>query len=172
MAYESPIDLTYESDTVIDKLNEHIEKGIMEAVTVTMGINVDKIALQRALAYDRGQYDKGFEDGRTEALYDSIYTIVWYNGYKDEIVEWIQKGDEEFPKGEDGYHTVHAPFSDREDYDDEMYGQVQAIWMMLVREYGDYGTSPRFGWITDWNACKALLERVVKQIDENETYIY
>jgi hypothetical protein len=31
-------------------------------------VNVDKYELTRALAYDRGQYDKGYKDGHDDAL--------------------------------------------------------------------------------------------------------
>lgn len=43
----------------------HMENEIMSAVQ-KVGINVDKEELVRALKYDRGQYEKGYADGKRD----------------------------------------------------------------------------------------------------------
>jgi len=55
--YKSPIEIMQTGMQV------QMENGIMKAVQ-DVGINVDKSELLKALAYDREQYQKGFEDGR------------------------------------------------------------------------------------------------------------
>ena len=62
MSYEwkSPVDLFY------DKVHYELEKELDSTVTKaiqTVGINVDKEELIKALQYDRGQYEKGYKDG-------------------------------------------------------------------------------------------------------------
>lgn len=58
--YKSPIEiLTTDIQTQIDK---GLEEEVFKAV-VSVGINVDKEELLRALQYDRSQYQKGYFDG-------------------------------------------------------------------------------------------------------------
>lgn len=57
MSYESPINL------MIGEINTKIEGGVLSAVQ-RAGVDVDKEELIRALAYDRGQYEKGYQAGR------------------------------------------------------------------------------------------------------------
>lgn len=57
--YKSPIEVIYED------LQYQIEEGIYKAVR-KVNINVDREELIKALAYDRGQYDKGYEDAKAE----------------------------------------------------------------------------------------------------------
>lgn len=64
----------------------------------------------------------------------------------------IEAGDEQAPK------TVKCPLENdwHTDYD---FGGLQVIWMMCVCMFGDYGTSPRWGWIKDWQGCRTFLEK-------------
>lgn len=58
--YESPINLTQQK--ISSELESQIDKDIYKTVT-TLGIDVNKEELLKALAYDREQYDKGYYDG-------------------------------------------------------------------------------------------------------------
>lgn len=58
--YESPIELVVSQfQTEIIKQQEN---QVFQAVQ-SVGVNVDKAELLRALAYDRNQYEKGYGDG-------------------------------------------------------------------------------------------------------------
>lgn len=57
--YKSPIELIYES--IQSQLDECIYKEIQK-----VDIKVDKEELLKALAYDREQYKKGYEDAKAE----------------------------------------------------------------------------------------------------------
>lgn len=59
--YKSPI------DTLISDIVTEEENVVMRAV-VKCGINVDKDELVKALAYDRGQYEKGYADAKAELI--------------------------------------------------------------------------------------------------------
>ena len=57
MSYESPI------DGIVSNVQMNYEDGIIKAVQ-SVGFNVNKEELAKALMYDRRQYEKGFADGR------------------------------------------------------------------------------------------------------------
>ena len=59
--YESPIKI------ITGKIQTQIDDEIYNAVQ-NVGINVDREELLKALEYDRGQYEKGFDDGFAQAL--------------------------------------------------------------------------------------------------------
>lgn len=61
MAYESPLEL------FVQDLSWKIEGEILTAVR-KVGVKVDKDELVKAIAYERDQYQKGYEDGRSDAV--------------------------------------------------------------------------------------------------------
>lgn len=63
--YKAPIDIIY------GEMSTKIEGDILKAVQ-RYGINVDKEELIRALEYDRGQYKKGYRDGKADAVQEWI----------------------------------------------------------------------------------------------------
>ncbi len=63
--YESPIELIISE--IQTKLVEEKERRILKGVQ-NIGINVDKDELIKALAYDRGQYEKGYADRDKEIV--------------------------------------------------------------------------------------------------------
>ena len=56
MSYISPIEIA-------QKMSNQVENDIMQVI-FSFGIKVDKAELIKALAYDRGQYEKGFAEGQ------------------------------------------------------------------------------------------------------------
>lgn len=99
----------YESmiKVIEEQANAHLEHEILSAVK-RVGISVDKEELVRALKYDRGQYERGYADGKRDggkknaALellldwaiecdfgYDNIPDE--YEKYKDEIADMDYK---------------------------------------------------------------------------------
>ena len=61
--YKPPIEIVMKE--VFQKMNEDFENWVLKAVQ-KVEINVDKDVLLKALIYDRGQYDKGYEDAMNE----------------------------------------------------------------------------------------------------------
>ena len=78
-----------------------------------------------------------------EELIEAIKRACWYNGY-EEYLEEIKNQIEQTPTNKYSYSY---------DYNDEGF---QVVYMILVLLFGDYGTSPRFGWIEMKNKDKAL----------------
>ena len=67
--YKSPIEIfTTDIQTQIMKQQE---EEIYKAI-VNVGINVDKEELLRALQYDRWQYEKGYADGKADAMAELV----------------------------------------------------------------------------------------------------
>lgn len=60
--YESPINII---ESAVTELQEKQEEGVFRLIR-RYGITVDKEELLKALAYDRGQYNKGYDDGVRE----------------------------------------------------------------------------------------------------------
>ena len=65
--YKSPIEII-STDNILADIGEKTDKAIMLEITKQFDVHVDKYELTRALAYDRGQYDKGYKDGYDDAL--------------------------------------------------------------------------------------------------------
>ena len=105
-----------------------------------------------------------------ERIIDVFADVVWYNGYEPTVEEWLQEMSKKRPKGETVpplYTTENLNWikmSKDEIFD---FAQQQVLWMVLVNLFGDYGTSPRFGWIEHPRACANFLKEVLKNIDRD-----
>lgn len=78
-------------------------------------------------------------------LLEALDSVVWYNGYGEMLFELRNKIT-------DCKNVYYQEF-----YDDE---QMQMIYMIMVCLYGDYGTSPRCGWLEMENK-----DEIIKFID-------
>ncbi len=66
MSYKSPIEIIYLDDEFrVETAVVSMEETIIKAVQ-SYDINIDKDELIKALSYDRGQYEKGYADGRAD----------------------------------------------------------------------------------------------------------
>ena len=79
--YKSPIDVIY------GQMQTQLEGDVLKAVQ-SYGINVDKEELIRALKYDRDQYDKGYADGKTEAVEHGMWK-GYYDRFTKRHIGWI-----------------------------------------------------------------------------------
>lgn len=81
----------------------------------------------------------------TRLLLDALDSVTHYNGLAEEVIEW-----KNLPLNEWGSYSPPEIFSKASIEWTPKY-QCQVIWMILVFMFGDYGTSPRFGWIEKEN---------------------
>ena len=67
---------------IIKKKDEDIYQAIL-----SYGITVDKDELLRALKYDRNQYEKGYADGKVDAMDELVRckNCDWYREHEDSI---------------------------------------------------------------------------------------
>lgn len=63
--YRSPITVAY--DNLVSDISSFTDRIILQAVT-SYGIEVNKEELEKALKFDRNQYDIGFNQGFAEGL--------------------------------------------------------------------------------------------------------
>lgn len=68
--YKSPIQANY-AEPIYEQIRDAFDNEVFKAVQA-VNIEVDKDELIKALKYDRGQYEKGYWDGR--AYKSPVYT--------------------------------------------------------------------------------------------------
>lgn len=75
---------------------------------------------------------------------NALDSITWYNGLAPVVFSWI------WLKKKNGY-CVSCPnrYGAPDDWAESYISQLQVFWMYAVETFGECGTSPRFGWITD-----------------------
>lgn len=61
--YESPIAIIEQK--ILNKQKKQLQNALMYEIRMNYQIDVDKDELIRALQYDREQYEKGYQDGKT-----------------------------------------------------------------------------------------------------------
>lgn len=100
----------------------------------------------------------------TGNIIDALNSVCWYNGYDCIVKETIQR-IKEWDKDD-----VFVPFRDIVHIPDEYEGALieQIVWMLCVLMFGDYGTSPRGGWVEDRGGAIAFLEKLIADRPEEE----
>lgn len=85
--YKSPIEI------ICGDIKKQIDNDIYR-VTQKYDIKVDKNELIQALAYDRDQYEKGYADGKRDAMAELVRCKNCKMEEKCKITQWL---------GEDGF---------------------------------------------------------------------
>jgi flagellar biosynthesis/type III secretory pathway protein FliH len=76
--WDSPVKMTWsepdfiqtETQKIAKDITKQHEDYIMYTINQTMGYEVDKDELIKAMQYDRDQYDKGYQDGYLDGVRD------------------------------------------------------------------------------------------------------
>ena len=79
MSYQSPIDMVQMEpimETVRNQMDEYVLRFVQKVC-----VNVDQEELIKALAYDRAQYEKGYADGKRDAV--PVFHARWVSAYPD-----------------------------------------------------------------------------------------
>lgn len=88
----------------------------------------------------------------TTQLLDALDSVVWYNG----LFDFIKYIEEEITKEKsDGSKCIsfqlmpscNDKIKEICENDRLTIGQCEMLWMILVELFGDYGMSPRGGWL-------------------------
>ena len=80
---------------------------------------------------------------------DPMIGIVWYNGLEDTVIKW-----KDYKEGDKPPYEYDDSISRGGNY------QLQIVWMYLVLCFGNYGTSPRSGWIEDFDGYRKWFEEL------------
>ena len=94
--YESPITM-FVQDSITESIKKQ-EDQLIYSLSQTIGYQIDKEQLVRALRYDRDQYKKGYSDAKKEILekiYNTFNGIQCYDGTGYDIYSEIKEALEE-----------------------------------------------------------------------------
>ena len=96
----------------------------------------------------------------SEFIY-ALRTALRYNGLNERVKEWIELEPNEYKL---------ITFTNQYDWKnmDDGEAQLQLVWMICVLLFGDYGTSPRFGWIEDVKGFKEFCEKLAEDDEVEE----
>lgn len=105
-----------------------------------------------------------FEDIDKIMLLDTLNSVIWYNGIYDFLFKIKDEIEKDVGIDEVGQYTLGG-YEDRNEDIDE---QEEIFWMILVLLFGDYGTSPRRGWLYIQNKDGILkfLNAILQDIKE------
>lgn len=88
--YESPV--TVQIRKIAEQIEEQRENELILKISEQMGVNIDKDELTRALAYDRDQYRRGYEDGwRARSKEVPQWVPITYKKLTDEEKEEMRE---------------------------------------------------------------------------------
>ena len=84
----------------------------------------------------------------------ALNTVIGYEGLYIILKDWVTNS-----KGLSQY-TFHMAFGDDVWDEEEAYHQAHFLWMIAVMLYGNYGTSPRYGWIDNVSEFQKWCEKI------------
>lgn len=94
----------------------------------------------------------------------ALDSITWYNGLAPVIFSWIRL--------EKGEYSIGCPnkYGAPDGWSESGISQLQVFWMCAVEMFGECGTSPRFGWITDVAGFRKWILDITKTWRGSEEY--
>lgn len=109
-----------------------------------------------------------FTQGDVDAI-NSFLSLACYNGYEEDVTDILNELHKMF-ESTDKFDSAKRPdwkVKCGRDKVDEFGG---IFWSWLVLRYGDYGTSPRYGWIYKEDA-KKLYDIIQAIYDTDGEYV-
>ena len=120
MMYEAPIDIIYKD------IQYQMEEGVYKAIQ-NVGIEVDREELLKALKYDRGQYNKGFEDGKKAKiplLYHKASCLECYSVVDVSLDELLLMGE----KSQGVIISLNDDYGREDDYKKQLEDDPEMEW--------------------------------------------
>lgn len=101
-------------------------------------------------------------------IMETLAAVTWYNGLAEKILEWKNPGVVDYNQHDKTHYfgeklTAWFAQLDREDK-----AQIHLFWMMGVYLYGNYGTSPRYGWIDRWEDFCWFIDQITAIYQEDQ----
>jgi hypothetical protein len=77
----------------------------------------------------------------TEKYDNALNSVLWYNGLWRIVQSWKNLKPDKYFVDCPPHYGLEEPCDGKDE------AQLQVFWIMAVTLFGDYGTSPRYGWI-------------------------
>lgn len=81
---------------------------------------------------------------------------AYYNGIDDILKEWLKL------EPNDNKIITETYYNDP-DLSEHEKGEIQIFWMICVLMFGDYGISPRLGWIEDVDGFRQFIKEITRK---------
>lgn len=133
-------------------------------------MSIKDIAKLQAMCTDKEYYKYGPDDADSNStILQALQDIVFYNGLSEQLKvarEHLLQVQQKIKDGAAvGFDTVVSLGTSRPDSlcsfdsrgNSNDFEQFEIFWMLLVLMFGDYGTSPRYGWINPEQISDAVL---------------
>lgn len=89
-----------------------------------------------------------------ETFADSFFWSLFYNGCEESVkmLAGLLESCDRLFLDNDKRESIYANNA-----------EMLLLWMVLVQQFGDYGSSPRSGWIEDTRAAAAFLREQMRR---------
>lgn len=94
-------------------------------------------------------------------LIASLDCVTWYNGLAEEIIHWKDEGYFDERNG-----WLNWNWQRFNDFGFKKRNQIEVIWMICVGLFGNYGASPRTGWIENKDAFFDFIDSITETYRE------
>lgn len=94
---------------------------------------------------------------------EALDNVTWYNGLARSVLRWLDLTPDYGSK----FLTPQSRYG-ADDLADWL--QLQVIWMIAVSLFGDWGTSPRFGWIEDVDGFREWVLKITETWRSSDRY--
>lgn len=127
-------------------------------------MDIKDVARLQAMRTDKEYYKYGPDDTDSNStILQALQDVVFYNGLSGQLKiarEHLLQAQQKIKDGVVGNPNTSRPdslcsFDSRGNSND--FEQFEIFWMLLVLMFGDYGTSPRYGWINHEQISDAIL---------------
>ncbi len=112
---------------------------------------------------ERACAKSAYIDGATEIMnisqeqnkfFEAFISMCWYHCYDETKPEMIKKI-------EDKDYDYNIPYDDENGFSTE-------VWSIFVLMFGEYGVSPRYGWIDHITEFKDFLKKILKELKKKD----
>lgn len=95
------------------------------------------------------------KDITVQDMIRALDAITWYNGLAEIIAPWIESNGLIESNG-----WLSVDYEWLMTFDVETQAQLEVIWMICCVLFGDYGTSPRSGWIVNVPSFREFIKAI------------
>ena len=105
-----------------------------------------------------------------ENLLDALDGVTWYNCLAEEIIKWKN------PDNYSRFTPYGTPYPDgmlvpkiefRFGWPEDCKEQLEVFWMICVVLFGNYGSSPRIGWIENKDEFFKFIDSITKTYQDD-----